>query len=216
MTSPRQPRPAIAKIPAYVAGKPPAPRAGLTAYKLSSNENPYPPLPGVLEAALGAVQTMNRYPDMGSSALYDALAARLGVPTEELALATGSVALLYQLLQAFCDPGDEVVYAWRSFEAYPIAVTRRRGPQVQVPVLADGRHDLDAMADGRHRPHQGRAGLYAEQPDRPGGHPAELDAFLAKVPTHVLVVVDEAYREFVRRTTRSTASRPAAATPTCW
>ena len=80
-TSP-QPRPAIAEIPAYVAGKPPAPREGLTAYKLSSNENPYPPLPGVVEAAAAAVRTMNRYPDMGSTALYDALSAKLGVPTE--------------------------------------------------------------------------------------------------------------------------------------
>ena len=79
MTSP-QPRPAIAKIPPYVAGKPPAPRADLTTYKLSSNENPYPPLPGVVDAATAAVQTMNRYPDMGNVALYDALSAKLGVP----------------------------------------------------------------------------------------------------------------------------------------
>ena len=70
----------VASIPAYVAGKPPEPRPGQQVYKLSSNENPYPPLPGVVEAAEAAVAAMNRYPDMGNSALYDALAERLGVP----------------------------------------------------------------------------------------------------------------------------------------
>ena len=89
---------------------------------------------------------MNRYPDMGNSALYAALSARFDVPVEDLAVATGSVALIYQLAQAFCDPGDEVVYAWRSFEAYPIAVAAAAATAVQVPVTADGRHDLDAMA----------------------------------------------------------------------
>src|SRR5690606_33883530 len=133
-------------IPAYVAGKPPTPRPGLTPYKLSSNENPYRPLPGVLEAATDAAAVMNRYPDMGSTALYAALAERLGVPVDDLAAATGSVALIYQLVTAFCDPGDDVVYAWRSFEAYPIAVTAGGARSVQVPVTPDGRHDLDAMA----------------------------------------------------------------------
>ncbi len=141
-----QPRPNVLAIPVYVAGKPPVPRSGLTSYKLSSNENPYPPLPGVLEAATDAAAQMNRYPDMGSTALYAALGEAMGVPTEDLAAATGSVALIYQLVNAFCEPGDEVVYAWRSFEAYPIAVTTAAATSVQVPVRPDGRHDLDAMA----------------------------------------------------------------------
>ncbi|MGZ6745991.1 MAG: aminotransferase class I/II-fold pyridoxal phosphate-dependent enzyme, partial [Nocardioides sp.] len=143
MSSP-QPRSTIADIPPYVAGKPPAARPGLTSYKLSSNENPYPPLPGVVEAATAAVGQMNRYPDMGSTALYAALAERFGVPTDHLSVATGSVGLIYQLVQAFCDPGDEVVFAWRSFEAYPIAITAAGAASVRVPVLPDGRHDLDA------------------------------------------------------------------------
>src|SRR5689334_1732377 len=94
-----QPRACVSQIPAYVAGKPPQPRPGLTTYKLSSNENPYPPLPGVLEAATRAAEQMNRYPDMGSTALYDALSGRPGIAAEQLALATGSVALIYQLVQ---------------------------------------------------------------------------------------------------------------------
>src|SRR3954471_15132314 len=141
-----QPRACVSQIPAYVAGKPPQPRPGLTTYKLSSNENPFPPLPGVVEAATAAAEQMNRYPDMGNTALYAALSDKLGVRTDDLVLATGSVALIYQLVQAFCDPGDEVVYAWRSFEAYPIAVTAAGARNVQVPVTADGRHDLAAMA----------------------------------------------------------------------
>jgi histidinol-phosphate aminotransferase len=147
---------------------------------------------------MGAVREMNRYPDMGCVALYDALSRRLGVPVENLAAATGSVALIYQLLQAYCEPGDEVVYAWRSFEAYPIAVSASAATSVQVPVTATGEHDLDAMAAAvtdRTRV------LIVCTPNNPTGpavtHTAVLE-LLAKVPSHVLVVVDEAYVEFVR------------------
>ncbi len=197
MTAP-QPRANVAAMPAYVAGKPPRPREGVTVYKLSSNENPYPPLPGVLAAATEAAERMNRYPDMGNSALYDALATRLGVPTSHLAVATGSVALVYQLVQAFCDPGDEVVYAWRSFEAYPIAVAAAAATSVRVPVLADGRHDLDAMAAAVTDRTKVVLVCTPNNPTGPAVTQAELDTFLATVPDHVLVVVDEAYVEFDR------------------
>ena len=200
MSTPTTPRPRahIGDIPAYVPGKPPTPRPGLTAYKLSSNENPYPPLPGVVEAATRAVEVMNRYPDMGSRALYEALAERLGVPVEDLAAATGSVALIYQLLQAFCEPGDEVVYAWRSFEAYPIAVTAAGARSVQVPLRADGHHDLDAMAEAITERTRVVMVCTPNNPTGPAVSQAELDAFLARVPAHVVAVVDEAYLEFVR------------------
>ena len=183
MTGP-QPRANVAAIPAYVAGKPPTVRPGMTSYKLSSNENPYPPLPGVVEAAHRAVDVMNRYPDMGNSALYDALAARLrraGRATSRLA--TGSVALIYQLVRRSASPVTRSCYAWRSFEAYPIAVTAAAATSVQVPVTADGRHDLDAMARARHRPRPG-ASWSARPTTRPArrSRQAELDAFLARVP----------------------------------
>jgi histidinol-phosphate aminotransferase len=141
---------------------------------------------------------MNRYPDMGSTALYDALSGRLGMPTEQLALATGSVALIYQLVQAFCEPGDEVVYAWRSFEAYPIAVTAAGARSVQVPVRADGHHDLDAMAAAVTDRTRIVLVCTPNNPTGPAVTQAELDTFLARVPEQVLVVVDEAYLEFVR------------------
>ncbi len=198
MSQAPRPRAAIDALPAYVPGKPPAPREGITTYKLSSNENPYPPLPGVIEAARSAAEQMNRYPDMGCTALYAALSDKLGVPTDSLAAGTGSVAVLYHLLQAYCDPGDNVVYAWRSFEAYPIAVAVTGAVSVQVPLGPDARHDLDAMAaaiDDRTKV------VIACTPNNPTG-PAithqEMVAFLAKVPETVLVVIDEAYREFVR------------------
>jgi histidinol-phosphate aminotransferase len=197
MTSP-QPRDCVSRIPAYVAGKPPAPRPGLTTYKLSSNENPYPPLPGVVDAAVAAAEQMNRYPDMGNVALYEALGDKLGVPTDQLVLATGSVALIYQLVQAFCDPGDEVVHAWRSFEAYPIAVTAAGAQGVRVPVTADGRHDLAAMAAAISDRTKLLLVCTPNNPTGPSVTQSELDAFLAEVPPHVLVVVDEAYVEFVR------------------
>ncbi|MGZ4580365.1 MAG: histidinol-phosphate transaminase [Nocardioidaceae bacterium] len=198
MTSEPQVRSVVADIPAYVPGRPPAPRPGVTTYKLSSNENPYPPLPGVLDAAAAAAQVMNRYPDMGCSELYAALAAKLDVPVSHLAAGTGSVAVLYHLLQAFCEAGDEVVYAWRSFEAYPIAVAVTGATSVQVPLAAGARHDLDAMAAAITDRTKVVIVCTPNNPTGPAVGRAELEAFLAKVPPHVVVVVDEAYREFVR------------------
>jgi histidinol-phosphate aminotransferase len=135
---------------------------------------------------------------MGSSALYAALAEAFDVPADHLSVATGSVGLIYQLVQAFCDPGDEVVFAWRSFEAYPIAVAAAAATAVQVPVLADGRHDLDAMAAAVTDRTKVVLVCTPNNPTGPAVSQTELDAFLARVPSHVLVVVDEAYLEFVR------------------
>ena len=145
-----------------------------------------------------AVQRMNRYPDMGCTGLYAALSERLGVPTEHLAAGTGSVAVLYHLLQAFCEAGDEVVYAWRSFEAYPIAVAVTGATSVHVPLTADARHDLDAMAAAITERTKVVVVCTPNNPTGPAVTRRELEEFLAKVPPHVLVVVDEAYREFVR------------------
>jgi histidinol-phosphate aminotransferase len=120
------------------------------------------------------------------------------VPVEHLSLATGSVGLIYQLIQAFCDPGDEVVYAWRSFEAYPIAVTAGGATSVQVPLTVDGRHDLDAMAAAITDRTKIVIVCTPNNPTGPAVTQTELDAFIARVPSHVVVVVDEAYLEFVR------------------
>jgi histidinol-phosphate aminotransferase len=191
-------RAAVRDIPAYVPGRPPAPRAGLPTYKLSSNENPHPPLPEVLAAAVDAAAVMNRYPDMGCTALYAALAERLAVSPDQLAAGTGSVAVLYHLLQAFCESGDEVVYAWRSFEAYPIAVAVTGARSVQVPLGPGARHDLTAMADAVTERTKVVVVCSPNNPTGPSVGRAELEELLDRVPSHVLVVLDEAYREFVR------------------
>jgi histidinol-phosphate aminotransferase len=191
-------RPAIRDLPAYVPGKPPVTRGGLPTYKLSSNENPFDPLPGVVEAAVEAASRMNRYPDMGCTALYQALGDRLQVSTTQLAAGTGSVAVLYHLLQAFCETGDEVVYAWRSFEAYPIAVSVTGATSVQVPLDADARHDLDAMAASITDRTKVVIVCSPNNPTGPAVTRTELEGFLEKVPSRVVVVLDEAYREFVR------------------
>jgi histidinol-phosphate aminotransferase len=191
-------RPVLAGIPSYRPGRPAPARAGVPAYKLSSNENPYPPLPGVLEVVTRAAASTNRYPDMFATGLVGQLAARFGVPVEHVATGTGSVGVLQQVLQSTAGPGDEVVYAWRSFEAYPILVAISGAAAVPVPLTADERHDLDAMAAAI--TDRTRLVLLCS-PNNPTGtaiRRAELAAFLARVPAHVLVVIDEAYREFVR------------------
>ncbi|GGP39703.1 histidinol-phosphate transaminase [Streptomyces sindenensis] len=184
-------------VPAYVPGKPAA-AGGPVAYKLSSNENPYPPLPGVLESALAAAGNFNRYPDMACTGLMNALAERFGVPLAHLATGTGSVGVAQQLLQATSGPGDEVIYAWRSFEAYPIITQVSGATSVKVPLTAGDVHDLDAMAEAitdRTRL------IFVCNPNNPTGtvvRRAELERFLDRVPSDVLVVLDEAYKEFIR------------------
>lgn len=193
-----RPRDSVATIPAYVPGKPPIAREGQQVFKLSSNENPYPPLPGVVEAVAAAAATMNRYPDMGCTDLYAALARRLDVEPDQLVAGTGSVAVLYHLLQAYCEPGDEVVHAWRSFEAYPIAIAVAGATAVPVPLAAGGRHDLDAMSAAITDRTKVVLVCTPNNPTGPALGQAELAAFVARVPSDVIVVVDEAYREFVR------------------
>ena len=190
-------RAALAGIPAYVPGKQPPARLGQQTFKLSSNENPYPPLPDVLEAALAAAASMNRYPDMAASRLYDAIAQRFEVPATDLALGTGSVAVLYHLLQAVCGDDDEVVYAWRSFEAYPIAIQLTGARGVPVSLRAGARHDLAAMAAAVTERTKIVLVCTPNNPTGPVVHRAELEELLDRVPPHVLVVVDEAYVEFV-------------------
>ncbi|MEU3044972.1 MULTISPECIES: histidinol-phosphate transaminase [unclassified Streptomyces] len=190
-------RAALDDIPTYKPGKPAA-AGGPVAFKLSSNENPYPPLPGVMESALAAAASFNRYPDMACTGLMNELAERFGVPVSHLATGTGSVGVAQSLLQATSGPGDEVIYGWRSFEAYPIITRISGATAVPVPLTPGEVHDLDAMAEAvtdRTRL------IFVCNPNNPTGtvvRRAELERFLDRVPSDVLVVLDEAYREFIR------------------
>lgn len=191
-------RPVVGALPVYRAGRPPQAQPGLTAYKLSSNENPWPPLPGVLAAVEAAARTMNRYPDAGNAAISEGVAQRLGVSSDQIAFGTGSVAVLYQLLQAVCEPGDEVVHAWRSFEAYPIAIQLPGAVGVGVPLTAAAEHDLDAMAAAVTERTRAVLVCTPNNPTGPVVRHEDLVRLCRQVPPDVMVVVDEAYVEFVR------------------
>lgn len=191
-------RAAVSALPGYLPGRPAPVGPGGASYKISSNENPYAPLPAVLEVVQRAAAELNRYPDMGSADLVAALAEHLDVPAARVVPGTGSVGVLGSVLQAVCEAGDEVVFAWRSFEAYPIVVGLSGATPVPVPLDAAGRHDLDAMADAITERTRLVLVCTPNNPTGPVVGAQELEAFLARVPRDVLVVVDEAYLEFVR------------------
>ncbi|MFC5502233.1 histidinol-phosphate transaminase [Lysinimonas soli] len=184
-------RPEIASLAPYRQGRP----AAADAFKLSSNESPFPPLPAVLEAIAAA--QVNRYPDGAATALRVRLAERIGVTIDEVHVGAGSVSILHQLVQAAAGAGDEVLYAWRSFEAYPGIVTVSGATSVTVPNLPDGRHDLDAMAAAITERTRAVVVCTPNNPTSTIVTGTEFEAFMTKVPETVLVILDEAYREFV-------------------
>ena len=193
-------RPVFDTLPSYAAGKPPAPVEGLTRYKLSSNENPLGPVPEVARV-LAEFDAVHRYPDPLSTALRTALAGQLGVDAEDIVTGAGSLGALNQIIKTFAgveaDGGqNEVIYAWRSFEAYPILVGIMGARSVQVPNLPNGAHDLDAVAAAV--PARTRLSLVGtpNNPTGPAVTESQIRSFLAKVPATVPVVIDEAYFEF--------------------
>ena len=199
MTAPRL-RPEIDSLPAYKAGQMPAPRTDIETYKISSNETPFEPPEAVRRAIEQAAATVHRYPDPFSRRLTGALARRFDVREEQIALGTGSVAVVGQLIWAAAGPGDSVVYPWRSFEAYPIWVQMTGARSVQVPLLADERHDLPSMLKAID---DSTRIVFVCNPNNPTGEAArrdELTEFIDAVPSDVIVVLDEAYREFISDT----------------
>ncbi|NLG55009.1 MAG: aminotransferase class I/II-fold pyridoxal phosphate-dependent enzyme, partial [Rhodococcus sp.] len=186
-------RPDLAAIPAYIPGK-----TFPGAIKLASNETTHGPLPSVRGAVADAFANANRYPDNGSAQLRSALAAFLDMPVESIACGCGSVTLCQELVQATCAEGDEVIFAWRSFEAYPVVTQVAGAVAVTVPLTADQAHDLPAMAGAvtdRTRL------IFVCNPNNPTGRALgadELERFLDAVPTHIVVVLDEAYFEYNR------------------
>jgi histidinol-phosphate aminotransferase len=196
------PRPVVGRLPRYAAGKPPVAVDGLASYKLSSNENPLPPLPAVLEAIANQTD-FNRYPDPLSSKLRAALADFLHVPAEDIVTGAGSLGALNQILATFAGQNedgkpDEVIYAWRSFEAYPISVGLAGAESVRIPVTSDGRHDLAAMAAAVTARTRVILLCTPNNPTGPALTATETEAFIRSVPANIVVVIDEAYQEFIR------------------
>ncbi|MFC7787815.1 histidinol-phosphate transaminase [Microbacterium sp. MAHUQ-60] len=194
MTEPTLPRirPEIAALPPYRQGR----QAGANAFKLSSNENPFEPLPSVLEA-LAHTAPINRYPDATAGALRARLGERYGVDPDAVHVASGSVSILHQLVLGTSTVGDEVIYAWRSFEAYPSLPLVAGATGIQVPLAPGARHDLDAMADAVTDRTRVIIVCTPNNPTGPIVTSAEFAAFVARVPQDVLVILDEAYAEFV-------------------
>ena len=198
-------RPVFNTLPSYAAGKPPAPVKGLTQYKLSSNENPLGPVPEVA-CVIAEFATAHRYPDPLSTALRQKLSARLGVDADDIVTGAGSLGALNQILKTFAGVNadgvqDEVIYAWRSFEAYPILVGIMGARSVQVPNLPNGAHDLDAMAAAITDRTRLILVCTPNNPTGPAVTESQIRAFLAKVPAHIPVVIDEAYFEFCAAST---------------
>ena len=190
-------RPDVAALPAYVPGASPDAESPVEIAKLSSNELPFPPQDAVVEAITRAATGANRYPEMTGESLTQALARRWGVESEQVVVGNGSVALIQHLLDAVCEPGDEVVIPWRSFEAYPICVAVAGARAVRIPLTPDARHDVPAMLAAitpRTRV------VMACTPNNPTGTiltAEELAELVAGVPRDVVVLIDEAYLDFV-------------------
>ncbi|QYH20012.1 histidinol-phosphate transaminase [Corynebacterium aquatimens] len=186
-------RPDLDQLPAYVPGA-----RNEQAVKLSSNECAEAPLPTVTQAMVDALADVNRYPDMGVAELRTALAEHLGVSFDQVAVGTGSSALCQQLVTAAAGPGDEVVFPWRSFEAYPIFARIAGATPVPVPLGSDHGLDLPAMAAAITE--QTRL-VFVCNPNNPTGTTISTQVwneFMAQVPADVIVALDEAYFEYNR------------------
>jgi histidinol-phosphate aminotransferase len=200
-------RPAVQALPAYKPGRNPADLAreiGVErAVKLASNEVAFPPLPAVVQALAAAAGETNRYPDNGAVVLTERLAEHYGVDPAQVVTGCGAVMLCQQLAQSYNDPGTSIAFAWRSFEMYPLLAQVAGARSIQVP-LVPGRpgdpadtHDLEALAAAVE---ESTRLVFVCNPNNPTGtavRRVELERFLDAVPAETLVVLDEAYREFV-------------------
>lgn len=164
--------------------------------KLSSNEWPEGPFPVVVRAIRTVSERVNRYPDGSTRALKRRLTEEIGIGREHLVVGSGSNEILRLIAQVVLRPGDEVVYAWPSFVVYPMISQMFGARSIRVP-LVDEAHDLEAMAEAVTE--RTRLMILCN-PNNPTGTIYRREAFerfLAGMPEHVLVVVDEAYFEFV-------------------
>lgn len=168
-----------------------------TIHKLSSNENPYGPTPRAVDAMTAILPHLNRYSDGSSRALRRKLSDHLGVDDKYLVVGNGSNELLRIIAQCVLGPGDECVFSWPSFIVYPMVTQLMGATAVRVPLGPGQAHDLEAMSAAIT---EKTKLVFLCNPNNPTGtiyHRAEFERFLASVPEHVLVVVDEAYFEYV-------------------
>lgn len=187
----------IDTIPSYKQGKPAPTVEGHKSFKISSNENPFQPLPSVVKAIESlSLSRINRYPDMRGWQVVERLAALHDVKPEQIVLGCGSTEVITQLVQLVAGPGDEVIYPWRSFEAYPIIVATAGAESIQIPNRPDGSHDIDgiiAAINDRTRL------IILNNPNNPTATALTADEarrVMEAAPSDVLVLMDEAYIQF--------------------
>jgi histidinol-phosphate aminotransferase len=179
-------------LPDAVAALP----AAVDPLALSLNENPYPPLPAVRSALTASIGAVNRYPEFLPQRLRTLIAQRVGVADGQVILGSGATGVVMQVLQAITSPGDSMVMAYPTFDGYPIFAEMARLRSVTVALDRHGHHDLDAMAAAAARARV----VVLCRPHNPTGtiEPvAEVERFLARVPSDTVVILDEAYVEFV-------------------
>jgi histidinol-phosphate aminotransferase len=184
----------VRRIPVYPAADGYASEGEIA--KLASNESPYPPVPAVIEAITQALSGLNRYPDPTNSALRRKLSDRHGVPASRIAIGNGSCDVLLAAGDALLEPGAELVYAWPSFSVYPHLAAASGARALEVPLDAEHKHDLAAM---RKEITVATRLVIVCNPNNPSSTALPLDeiaAFVADIPRHVCVVLDEAYVEF--------------------
>lgn len=188
-------RDALDAVPNYKPGKQPAVVPGMTPYKLSSNELHLPPLPEVLDA-MATIPNPAGYPDPTASALIAGLSEYLDVPSDHITVGAGASEIISALARVTTEAGIETVYPWPSFELYPQTAALNGGVLKPVALTETHEHDLSAMADAITE--QTRLVILCS-PNNPTGTSIKQDAFetfMERVPSDVLVVIDEAYWEF--------------------
>ena len=163
---------------------------------LSLNENPFPPLPGVRSALISAIDAANRYPEFLPERLRSLIAGHVGLRDEQLVVGTGATGVILQVLQAVTSPGETMVMTSPTFDGYPVFAHMARLKSVTVPLNAHGHHDLDAMADAAANARV----VVLCRPHNPTGTvepAADVELFLQRVPSDTVVLLDEAYVEFL-------------------
>jgi len=184
----------IRRIPSYPAAGGYAQQEPLV--RLASNESPYPPLQAVRDAIDRALGELNRYPDPANAQLRQRLSDRYEIPPTRIAIGNGSCDILLAAGEALLEPGAELVHAWPSFSVYPHLSAASGARALTVPLDGDGRHDLDAMLAEITVVTRLVLVCNPNNPTSTALPLADIARFVAEVPPHVCVIVDEAYCEF--------------------
>ena len=163
---------------------------------LSLNENPYPPLPAVKAALIQSIDAANRYPEFLPQRMRGLIADRIGVPDEQIILGAGMTGVMLHVLNVITDPGDRIVITDPTFEGYPIVAGMTGVVPIQVPLDPTGHHDLSAMSDAAR---DARVVVIC-RPHNPTGtveSAGDIESFLARIPRDTVILLDEAYTEFI-------------------